>query len=250
MLKRKSPRFLTHIYLGVAGIIAISAWMIFQPFQRFTPDTKPLADEASLSRLALGQLLPEPPPQELSGTFHGSAVTVPKRGTLASTDTILGADSTVLGAASTKRIEVDLTHQKVYAYESNIKVYEFVVSTGKWGRTPTGVFTIWAKVKSQLMSGGSRQLHTYYYLPNVPWVMFFYNKDITKMRGFSFHGTYWHDNFGHPMSHGCINMKTEEAKLLYEWATPIVTNDKAWSTLSDDENQGTTVVIYGDAPKE
>ena len=100
------------------------------------------------------------------------------------------------------------------------------------------------------MSGGSKALHTYYYLPNVPWVMFFANDEIAKMRGFSFHGTYWHDNFGHPMSHGCINMKIADAKTLYDWAMPVVTNPKAWSTLASAENVGTRVVIYGVAPRE
>ena len=100
------------------------------------------------------------------------------------------------------------------------------------------------------MQGGNKDLGTYYYLPNVPYVMFFYNNEIVKMRGFSFHGTYWHNNFGHPMSHGCINMKTEDAKKLYEWATPVVTNPKAWSTLTTAENPGTKVIIYGKAPTE
>ena len=68
------------------------------------------------------------------------------------------------------------------------------------------------------------------------------------MRGFSFHGTYWHSNFGHPMSHGCINMTIDDAKKLYDWATPVVTNEKAWSTLAKDGNVGTKVVIYGETP--
>lgn len=100
------------------------------------------------------------------------------------------------------------------------------------------------------MSGGDRSLGTYYYLPNVPYVMFFYNNVTAKMRGFSFHGTYWHENFGHPMSHGCVNMKIADAQTLYEWATPVVTNQKAWSTLADASNEGTRVLIYGETPRE
>ena len=68
------------------------------------------------------------------------------------------------------------------------------------------------------MSGGSGS--DYYNLPNVPYVMFFANDEVAKSRGYSFHGAYWHNNFGHPMSHGCINMRTEEAKWLFLWATP------------------------------
>lgn len=150
--------------------------------------------------------------------------------------------------SSDKRIEVDLTNQRVYAYEGDTKVYDFLVSTGKWGRTPTGRFRIWGKFKATKMSGGSRALRTYYYLPNVPFVMFFSNTEIAASRGFSLHGTYWHDNFGHPMSHGCINMRTEEAELLYYWSAPVVGEEK--STRATKDNQGTEVIIYGVAPKE
>lgn len=205
---------------------------------------EPLADKGSLQLLIDGKTLVQPKEVE-NATFHETSVLAPKLATLNQMAKILGVSTP---STVDKHIEVDLTRQKVYAYEGNIRVYEFTVSTGKWGRTPTGEFTIWAKVKSQLMKGGSKELHTYYYLPNVPWVMFFSNDQIAKMRGFSFHGTYWHDNFGTPMSHGCVNMKTEEAKVLYDWATPVVTNEKAWSTLSKDDNPGTKVIIYGEAP--
>ena len=130
----------------------------------------------------------------------------------------------VLGDASGKRIEVDLAHQHVYAYEGGSRVFDFVVSSGKWAPTPTGEFTIERKVSSQVMSGGNKAIGTYYYLPNVPNVMFFGNSQIPASRGFSFHGTYWHNNFGHPMSHGCVNMKTPDSAALYNWApigTPV-----------------------------
>lgn len=146
-----------------------------------------------------------------------------------------------------KRIEVDLSRQKVYAFEGNQKVYEFTVSTGKWGRTPTGIFRIANKFKYIKMSGGSRALHTYYYLPNVPYVQFFGNAEIPASRGFSFHGTYWHSNFGQPMSHGCVNMKTEDAKTLFYWADPGVNGENAVKATSD--NPGTEVIIYGTAPQ-
>src|SRR3989344_9287707 len=132
-----------------------------------------------------------------------------------------------------KRVEVDLTNQKVYAFEGSNKVYEFIVSTGKWGRTPTGVFTIQYKTRAQKMSGGSRALNTYYYLPNVPYVQFFGNSQIPWSRGFSFHGTYWHSNFGYPMSHGCINMKTEDAEKLYYWTTPQLGSKRTVQSNSD-----------------
>ena len=139
---------------------------------------------------------------------------------------------------SNKRIEVDLSTQHVYAFEGDNRVYDFTVSTGKWGRTPTGEFRIGYKTRSTKMSGGSSALGTYYYLPNVPFVQFFGNSQIPWGVGFSFHGTYWHSNFGHPMSHGCINMRTEDAEKLFYW-----TGDKTGNIAN-----GTRVVIYGITP--
>ncbi|MBI2268559.1 MAG: L,D-transpeptidase [Candidatus Blackburnbacteria bacterium] len=75
--------------------------------------------------------------------------------------------------------------------------------------------------------------------------MFFYNKDIAKSRGFSLHGAYWHNNFGHPMSHGCVNMRIVDAQKLYNWIDP-PTKDN--TTYADKENPGTKVIIYGEAP--
>jgi len=109
-------------------------------------------------------------------------------------------------AETDKWIHVILSEQKVYAYEGDQLVAEFIVSTGV-SEHPTvqGTFYIYIKLESALMTGED------YYLPDVPWTMYFYE-------GYSFHGTYWHHNFGHPMSHGCINMYTPDADWLYHWA--------------------------------
>lgn len=155
----------------------------------------------------------------------------------------------VLGQTTAdKRIEVNLSNQTLYAFEDNRLVYQFLISSGKWARTPTGTFTIWGKFRYTKMEGGNKAINTYYYLPNVPYVMFFYNDKVAKSRGFSLHGTYWHSNFGHPMSHGCINMKTEEAAQLYYWANPELGNKT--SILASIDNSGTKVIIYGEAPWE
>ena len=178
------------------------------------------------------------------GTFHGAQV--------ASSDSYLAnlpmnLDRKILGTNNEdKRIEIDLTNQKLYAFEGDIKVLDVLVSTGKWGKTPTGEFRIWTKLKSTKMSGGSKELHTYYYLPNVPFTMYFYNSEIPATRGYGIHGTYWHSNFGHPMSHGCINMKTEEAEKLFYWANPEIGNKSSVRATAD--NPGTKIVIYGTAP--
>ena len=73
----------------------------------------------------------------------------------------------------------------------------FIISSGKKGTpTVTGTFRIYVKYSSAPMSGPG------YYLPGVPYVMYFY-------KDYGLHGTYWHNNFGTPMSHGCVNLKTE-----------------------------------------
>lgn len=150
----------------------------------------------------------------------------------------------VLGQTSgPKHISVDLTTQRLYAYEGDKLVYEFPVSTGKWGRTPTGEYKIWVKLRYTRMSGGSG--NDYYNLPNVPYVMFFYNNDVSKGRGFSLHGAYWHNNFGYPMSHGCVNIRPEDAAKLYSWADPVTEGNITHAT---NDNPGTTITIYGEPP--
>lgn len=232
----------------MCGLAIVLAGVLFvRPlFPAFYTTEEPLADAGSLKLLVAGDALPVPS-AENTAYFHDHdalPLTSNQLSALLQPKSVLG-DTT-----QDKRIEVDLTNQKTYAYEGDRKIFEFSVSTGKWAKTPTGGFRIWAKVRSQKMSGGDKTLGTYYYLPNVPYVMFFSNDQIAKMRGFSFHGTYWHDNFGHPMSHGCVNMRTADAQTLYEWASPIVTNQKVWSTLADAANDGTRVLIYGETPKE
>ena len=103
-------------------------------------------------------------------------------------------------------IDIDLSNQMLYAYEGDTIVGSFLVSTGLPNTpTPVGRFAVWIKLRSTTMSGPG------YYLTNVPYTMYFYND-------YGIHGTYWHNNFGYPMSHGCVNMVTDEAAWLYNWA--------------------------------
>jgi len=111
------------------------------------------------------------------------------------------------GKGGGRWIDVNLSTQSVYAYEGDTVVNSFVVSTGTWMTpTVTGKYKIWIKFKSSSMSGPG------YYLPNVPYVMYFH-------KGYGLHGTYWHNNFGTPMSHGCVNLRTSDAEWLYNWAS-------------------------------
>ena len=133
-----------------------------------------------------------------------------------------------------KWIRVDLSEQIVVAYEGNKPIRAFVISSGL-SRTPTvtGEFHIKTKVKAQTMSGGSGAY--YYNLPNVKWVQYFYQE-------YAFHGTYWHNDFGRPKSHGCINMTNADAKWLFDWAGPTWDGKKVWFNASKD-NPGTLVIV-------
>ncbi len=104
-------------------------------------------------------------------------------------------------------IDVDLTHQMVYAYEGNTIVNSFLVSTGTWQHpTVTGQYHVYVKYRYTDMSGPG------YYLPNVPYTMYFY-------QGYALHGTYWHSNFGTPMSHGCVNLSIPDSEWVYNFAS-------------------------------
>ena len=110
------------------------------------------------------------------------------------------------GSVSGRWIEVILRSQRLIAWQGSVPVRTMVVSTGiSRYPTPPGRFRIYAKYPSVTMSGPG------YYLPGVPHTMFFY-------RGYAIHGTYWHSNFGRPMSRGCVNLTRSDAAWLYSWA--------------------------------
>ncbi|MBI2049491.1 L,D-transpeptidase [Candidatus Roizmanbacteria bacterium] len=176
------------------------------------------------------------------GEFSNKIVSAPENlGNLFSPIQVLGQ------TAGEKRLEINLSNQRLYAYQGEIVIYEFPISSGKWWETPTGTFNIWIKLRYTRMEGGNRSLGTYYNLPNVPYTMYFYNKDISKSMGYGVHGAYWHNNFGHPMSHGCVNMKPEDAEKIYSFVSPSSSNHTTFATA---ENPGTQIVIYGVTPKE
>ncbi len=111
------------------------------------------------------------------------------------------------GVNGERWIDVNLSSQMVYAYEGQDLVNSFLVSTGTWDHpTVTGQYYIYVKYLYTDMAGPG------YYLPNVPYTMYFY-------KGYGLHGTYWHHNFGTPMSHGCVNLATPDAAWLYDWAS-------------------------------
>jgi lipoprotein-anchoring transpeptidase ErfK/SrfK len=104
-------------------------------------------------------------------------------------------------------IEVDISDQSLTAWQGETAVLRTSISSGRTEYpTVRGTYKIRTKLDLERMIGPG------YDTPNVPWTMYFF-------RGYAIHGAYWHNNFGTPVSHGCVNMRVEEAKALYEWAS-------------------------------
>lgn len=146
-----------------------------------------------------------------------------------------------------KSIEVNLNTQTLTAFEDKKEVFKTIISSGLPNtiinnkvndtETPKGSFNVFRKTPSKHMGGGffTDDLDAYV-LPGVPWVSFFVET------GVAFHGTWWHNNFGVPMSHGCINMRTEEAKWIFRWTTPVSPPNTVETNARD--TRGTKVTIY------
>lgn len=122
-------------------------------------------------------------------------------------------------ASGQKRIEVSLSRQELTAYEGSDIMLQTKISSGLLTpemSTPSGSFRIESKYASKHMGDGhiTSDIHAYE-LVGVPWCCFF-----VLDSGIATHGTYWHNNFGIQMSHGCVNMRNAEAKWLFRWAEP------------------------------
>jgi hypothetical protein len=140
-----------------------------------------------------------------------------------------------------KRIDVNLHTQTLTCYENDKAIFTADVSTGLIGLydTPVGQFNIQDKLPSRRMEATNRFASSdENVLAGVPWTSFFTDK------GHAFHGTYWHDNFGLPMSHGCVNMRTEEAKWLFRWSQPSAGFDDIDKQTLDARGYGTAVDIH------
>ena len=128
-------------------------------------------------------------------------------------------------------IEIDLSTQTLIAWEGEVQVFRTIVATGSsWTPTPTGRFRIFHKLLSQTMRGPD------YVQPNVPYVMYFYG-------AYAIHGAYWHNDFGRPRSHGCVNLTIPDSKWLFDWADPPLPAGyhEVWASKS---GMGTLVVVH------
>lgn len=166
-----------------------AAEVIVQP----TATTEAVAVVSTGEAVAQAQIIPDTPTSEYVPPPTAVAYVPPA--------------STSGGSGGVHWFDVDLSDQRMYAYEGDTLVRTFIVSTGTW-QTPTltGRFKVWIKLKSAPMSGPG------YYLPNVPHIMY-YDGD------YGIHGAYWHNNFGVPMSHGCINLSLPDAEWAYNFAS-------------------------------
>ncbi len=242
----------------VSGMIAIDGVAAHPTFRKWQLDILPNGDEQQASFLALGEA-PVPAPAELAqfdtsrlanGAYtlrlrvvHSNlnydetftpivihnigAPSLPMSTTVevnTPTDAAVQEETPTAAVvqfrtdapADGKRwIEIDISDQSLTAWQGDVPVFQTTVSTGKPGwRTLPGEFKVYRKYEATRMTGPD------YDTPDVPWTMYYF-------RGFAIHGAYWHNNFGTPVSHGCVNLRVPEAKALYEWAaegTEVVVN--------------------------
>ncbi|MGB3200703.1 MAG: L,D-transpeptidase [Nodosilinea sp.] len=132
---------------------------------------------------------------------------------MALTNAEIAAQATRLRQSNQRWFQIDLSSQRLTAWDGNTAVYTVIVSTGKAATpTVTGVFEIQSMHRTARMRGAD------YDIPDVPWTMYYY-------RGYAIHGAYWHHNFGTPVSHGCVNVAVDHAQWFFNWAnvgTPVV----------------------------
>lgn len=116
-------------------------------------------------------------------------------------------------AEADRWISIDLFEQTISAYQDGELVYATAASTGLPGWwTQPGTFQVYSKLEADRMSGAfAADRSDFYYLQDVPWVLYY---DESR----AIHGAYWHNGFGFPRSHGCVNLSPSDAKWFYDWA--------------------------------
>jgi lipoprotein-anchoring transpeptidase ErfK/SrfK len=214
--------------VALTGAITPSpALAAFQSNDDTCPDSYKIIRGDTLSKIAKrcgialsALIVANPQIKNPSRIFSGQIITLPRRPTPAGEDSPtlvirpkqdrlkpVEIDRLGIDIDSDERwIDVDLSSQTVSAYQGHNVAKTFLVSTGTWRYpTITGRFWIHSKYKLDDMRGPG------YFLRDVPYTMYFY-------KGYGLHGTYWHDKFGTPMSHGCVNLAVEDARWLYSFA--------------------------------
>ena len=192
--------------------ITPTATSTFTPLPTFT-STATLTPEFTFTPLPTDTPAPTETPGAMEAVVLADTATPvrpPTKAYVAPTKAASSSSSSSSGGTTSygaRWIDVNLSQQMVYAYEGDVVVNSFLASTGTWATpTVTGSYKIYVKYISTTMAGPG------YNLPNVPYTMYFY-------KGYGIHGTYWHNNFGVPMSHGCVNLSIPDAEWLYYWAS-------------------------------
>jgi len=136
-------------------------------------------------------------------------------------------------AAAERWFDIDLDEQVLVAYEGARPVYATLVSTGKWDhRTPTSITRVMSKLETANMVSEKRDIYS---VADVPWTMYY-------DRNFALHTSYWHDGFGDPRSHGCVNLAPRDARALYHWSSPDV--PPGWTAVyGDADNPGSLIRV-------
>lgn len=219
---RRRPRWVW--FAGAAALLALLAMFLFGSFRAFTVQAGAAAyrPAGNLVKPTLTPTItPSPTPTSTPTATPTATATFTPTSTFTPTATFTPTEKPTNtptlwvpevkvpeGVGPLERwIDVDLSEQRVYAYRGDELINSFIVSTGTAAHpTVTGTFRIYIKLLYDDMAGPG------YFLPNVPYTMYFY-------QGYALHGTYWHSNFGTPMSHGCVNLHTEDAKWLFNFAS-------------------------------
>jgi lipoprotein-anchoring transpeptidase ErfK/SrfK len=116
-------------------------------------------------------------------------------------------------------LDVDRAEQVLTAYEGTAPVFATPISAGRGAdgselATPQGIFRIWVKLRTSTMDNFDQpEAQDLYAIEAVPWVMFFDS-------GYGLHGAFWHNRFGEPRSHGCVNLTPADAQWIFGWTTP------------------------------
>ncbi len=139
-------------------------------------------------------------------------------------------------APGEKWIDVDLATQSLVAFEFDRPVFATLISSGKYKHdTPRGTFHVREKHVAASMDGDGAN-DGVYSIEDVPWIMYFSG-------GYALHGAFWHSNFGHRQSHGCVNLAPSDARAMFDWTAPHLPD--GWHGVSaTDASPGTRVVIH------
>lgn len=206
-----TTHMLDRVLLGGIAIVCLAACIILATMAWGAPEAvraanRPTVPPASTptatttstpTATATATLLPMMPP---------TATMPPSAAPTATATRVVPGPPPLVTLLGEKWMRLDLSDQRLTAFEGDTEVFTGLVSTGVARYpTPPGEFRVYLKVRRQAMSGPG------YYVPNVEYCTYFF-------KSYAIHGTYWHDNFGHPMSHGCVNMTNDDAKWIYEWA--------------------------------